>query len=366
MKSRLQRELESTIGSTSDRLVWARSMCRLALHFARQGEREEALKAIGTVRASLGTELDADTAAFLILAEGVLNFCKGDLVAAVDRLRRAYAIANALQGRLAKPICAAWLALMALNTRRFEDVAPFTREALTLAAPDDYQARARASLVLADAFAYSGRFDLARPWYEKARLHATSEGDEATVSAMLHNVAAFRAANVRLADALGTGLPEDARRAAMEAASAEAYDRAIGTKSFGAFLPHVNEQLLIVEKRYAEALIQLNKIGVVDLPTRVHAVHYADHATCAFAMGDGSLAAELCQSALGALQEFTMDPDDIAYVSSRLAMIYKESGNDRLADELLSRASDAIAEHRYIQANLFDHLMKLTASLPVT
>jgi hypothetical protein len=56
-------------------------------------------------------------------------------------------------------------------------------------------------LVIADAFHYAGRFDLAKPWYAAAREHALVEGDDAMISAMLHGVAALRANQVRLANA---------------------------------------------------------------------------------------------------------------------------------------------------------------------
>jgi tetratricopeptide (TPR) repeat protein len=299
-----------------------------------------------------------------MLAEGVLNFSKGNLGSSADRLKRSYAIAAAANIVHVKALCAAWLAHMALNTRRFDEMVSYLREALTQARTDDHHARSRASLVLADAFHYAGRFDSARPWYEKARLHAIGEGDEASVSAMLHNVAAFRTANVKLADALGTRMPEEAKRASMEAASAAAYDRAIGTKSFNEFIPHVNEQLLIVGGRYEEALTQLSKIDVAGLPTRVHAVHYVDHAICAMQTGDSGLAMRLSDSALAALERFQLDPDDIAYVCWRLVSIYSKRGARSDAQRFEARAIDAMGRHHAIQADINAKLGDLVEALP--
>jgi hypothetical protein len=363
MTSKLLRDLDASIRSTQDPYVWARSMCRLALHYARQGEAPHAVEVINAVRKRFDGSLGAEVAAWLMLAEGVLNFTSGDLDASVDRLKRSHAIARASNSLAVTPACAAWLAHMALNTRRFCDVTPFLREALVEAKPENSQALARASLVLADGFHYSGRFDLARPWYERARIHATNEGDEAAVSAMLHNVAAFRTANVRLADALGERLPEEAKRAAMEATSAAAYDHAIGTKSFGEFLPHVNEQLLIVDRKFGDALAQLSAIDVRGLPTRVHAVHYVDYATCAFETGDARLAEGLAESALNALNKYQMDPDDVAYVCCRLASIYRRSADSSSGDTLQRRASAAMEQHKSIQADLCNRLSELTATL---
>jgi ATP/maltotriose-dependent transcriptional regulator MalT len=366
MPSPFQRNLESTVATTHDARLWATAMCRLALHFARQGESEHALTHIGEVRNRFGKALDAEVAVWLMLSEGVLRFSKGDLAASADRLKRSYGIACALPGSSARPVCAAWLAHTALNTRRFGEMGVLLKDALSLATEDDHQARARACLVVADAFHYAGRFDLARPWYEKARVHATSEGDEASVSAMLHNVAAFRTANVRLADALGTKLPEEARRASMEATSAAAYDHAIGTRSFNEFLPHVNEQLLIVDGKYREALDQLSRIDVSGLPTRVHAVHYADYATCALETGDAALARRLSQAALNALKTLEMDPDDIAYVCCRLANVFAKTGDNERAIEMQSRGGVAMNAHRGIQAELLATLEAVTVSLQPT
>jgi tetratricopeptide (TPR) repeat protein len=364
MTSRLVRNLEATIRSTSDAMIWARSMCRLALHFSRQGEEAKAVEAIVTVRAKFKGSIGPEVAAWLMLAEGVLNFSKGDLGSSADRLKRSYAIAAAANIIPTKALCAAWLAHMTLNTRRFNEMVSYLGEALTLARADDHHARSRASLVLADAFHYAGRFDLARPWYEKARLHAVAEGDEAAVSAMLHNVAAFRTANVKLADAIGTGMPEEAKRASMEATSAAAYDRAIGTKSFNAFIPHVNEQLLLAGGKYEEALAQLSKIDVAGLPTRVHAVHYVDHATCAMETGDIDLAIRLRDSALNALERFQLDPDDIAYVCWRLVSIYSKRGAPFDVERFKARAIDAMDRHRALQADINAKLGELVQSLP--
>jgi tetratricopeptide (TPR) repeat protein len=338
-------------------------MCRLGLHFARQGESTLAVEAINTVRGRFEGALGSEVAAWLMLTEGVLHFSEGNRDLSADRLKRSYAVASA-SGSDTRSICAAWLAHMSLNARRFDDMVSYLREALTKARPEDHHARSRAALVLADAFHYAGRFDLARPWYESARIHATAEGDEAAVSALLHNVAAFRTANVKLADALGTKLPDEAKRASMEAASAASYDRAIGTRSFGELLPHVNEQLLVVAGKYEEALAQLSAIDVRQLSTRVHAVHYIDHATCALETGDIKLAKTLSESAAIALTNYEMDPDDVAYVCCRLAALYRKADGLGSADVYDHQARTAMERHRELQAEICLKLTGLTDSLP--
>lgn len=362
MPSKLLRDLDVIINSTSDRVVWARSMCRQASHFARRGETEEAVHSINVVRSKYGNSLEPEVAAWLMLTEGILSYYSGAADLGIGRLQRAHAVAAATANCAARPTCAAWLALYCLNTRRFDEMVVRLQESLQLAAKDDHQARARASLVLADAFHLGGRFDLARPWYDLARLHATKEGDESTISAMLHNVAAFRACNVKLADALGTRLHDEARRATMEATSAAAYDHAVGTRSFAQFVPHVTAQLLVVEKKYEEAWASLSRIDVSGLPNRAHAVHYVDLATCALHLGNQSLLDQMVPLAVKALDAAT-DADDVVYVCCRLSSIFSAMDNQELADQFQSRASSEIRAYRSAQADLIAKLVALNDML---
>lgn len=358
MRSRLLQDLDSVIHSTQDAIEWARAMCRQASLLARQGETDEAMQSIGTVRSNFAGGLSPEVAVWLMLAEGILWFGSGDFVRFGDRLKRAYGIAMAANYDPAKATCAAWLALFSMNERRYDEMVAFLREALGLAAKDDHQALGRASLVLADAFHLAGRFDLARPWYEATRQHATAEGDESMLSAMLFNVASFRASNVKFANALGSHLEEEARRAAMEAASAAAYDRAIGTKSFGQFHPHLVEQLLIVEGKYKEALDQLARMDLSGLAKWGHAAHYADFATCAWHLNERALVDQYVPKALAALED-PIDPDDAAYVCCRLAAVLRALGNHALAGELRARASREATRYRDFQKSFAARLLEL-------
>jgi hypothetical protein len=231
-----------------------------------------------------------------------------------------------------------------------------------LADADDHQARARAFLVLADGFHFGARFDLARPWYDKTRFHAAEEGDESAISAMLHNIAAFRASNLKLADALGAQLEDEARHAAMQTSSAAAYDRAIGTKSFEQFIPHVTAQVHMIEKRYQAAKSVLAKIDPVGLPRRVHAVHYVDLAICALHLGEKEQLEEMLRLAERSL-ETEMDGDDVVYTNCRLASNYSALGDQGLADRARVRAKEELVLYRSVQVDLVDRLLRVTQTI---
>ncbi len=362
MQSRLIEQLEASIRSSPNRTEWARSMCRQASHYARQGIVDQATQAIDSVRRSFGVALEPEVASWLMLAEGILHFSNGDFPHARDRVQRAHGLAVSMHATRAAPACAAWFAHIEFNLSNFTRMAQLLEQALTEARADDHQARARASLVMADGLHFSGSFQQARPWYDATRLHATQEGDEATLSAMFHNVAAFRAANIRLAHALNEQLPEEARRATLEASSASAYDAAIGTRSLNSLIPLVSGQLLVVEGRLEEATNCLSKIAVDQLPQRLRALLFADLGWCASNLGSIDSAKDLCQSAVIALEQ-DIDDDDAAYAMARLSKMYQLFGDAKISADLALRAKAAFGRHRQTQQSVRNLLKNLSESI---
>ena len=167
---------------------------------------------------------------------------------------------------------------------------------------------------------------------------------------------------MKLADALGAQLADEARHASMEASSAAAYDRAIGTKSFEQFIPHVMAQVHMIERRYEEARAVLSKMDVVGLPRRVHAVHYVDLATCALHLGDKVHLDQMLRLTERSM-ETQMDGDDLVYTNCRLASIYTEIGDDTLAERSLSQAKEEVTAYRAVQANLVSRLLRVTETV---
>ena len=74
MDSRLLASLNFQASSTGDPVLWARTLCRAASHFARQGSAAEALKSIAVVRSQFGHEIPPEVTSWLMLAEGVLHY----------------------------------------------------------------------------------------------------------------------------------------------------------------------------------------------------------------------------------------------------------------------------------------------------
>lgn len=361
MDSRLLTTLNAQASGTKDPIVWARAVCRGASHFARHGMTREALTSIGIVRGQFTNELNHEISSWLLLAEGVLQFFQSRPEEARDRIRRAYGLAAAMEIESALPTCAAWLAHMDFNDCRYERMAVHIEESLMSAAKNDHQARARASLVLGNAFMLAGDFTYARPWYEKARLCAAVEGDETTLSAMLYNVAAFRASNVRIADSFGMETAKEAHRAGMETSSSYVYDHMIATQVFDFSTKMLRGLLFAINKKYSEGVETLKTVDLATLPVRMHSLVHVDIAWCSANLGFDDQCISHTKLAADGLQHISED-DDAAYAESRLSQIAFKLGNDQEGRDYSISAQLRLDKHMHFQSTLLKRLLEIKTS----
>lgn len=349
MHNRLLEDLDQHIRTTSSRVDWSRLMCRKSVLLARQGQLEAAQKQIDQVRKLWGEELHHEVASWVMMAEGVLHFFRLDTHMAWERLRRAHALAVALRTESSRASCAAWMALLAFNGSRYDEMCERLREVLTEAAPDDHHARGRACLIVADAYRVAGRWDLAKPWYDKARYHAADEGDQATLSAMLFNVAACRTSNVRLADAFDEPNPELLIEIAVsEVGTSRVYDMAVGARSMQQLTPLMHAQIEVVEKRYAAALLILEGIDSTGLQPKEIPQLYAELAWCKGNLGNVEQSAEDVDRASASISGM-FDDDDHAYVQARLAQTCRLIGQFDRSDDFSAKARQHLGLHRSTQ-----------------
>jgi tetratricopeptide (TPR) repeat protein len=328
MASRLLTRLASRIAAARDPVQAACLRAQRGIYLARQGKHAEAQAIVDALRSEFGARPNAEVTAWISLVEALIHFYSQPGPKALDRLRRAHALSRAMNHAELVPLCAAWLAHIEFNANRMEPMLQYAVEALRLAQPEHHAALARASLVIADAFHFAGRFDLAKPWYAAVREHALAEGDDAMISAMLHNVAALRANQVRLAAAFNEPQPEEARRAFLEAESTRNYDLGIGTLSLGLLLPLVRAQLFMVQGHYAEAVElfseTLDKDNVENLERR-EASFFAERAWCRLQLGDKPAALADVEAAC-ARAGHPADSDDLAATHARLAEVLDRVG----------------------------------------
>ena len=355
MDSRLLDSLNEQAANTRDPIAWARTVCRAAAHYARHGMSAEALTAIKNVRNHYGTDLDPEVASWLMLAEGVLNYFLARTAEAYGRIRTAYGLAVALQTDSALPICAAWMALIEFHDGEYVKMCSHLEEALTQAKSDDHPAHARASLVLADAYHLSGSYLLARPWYEEARFRAADDGDNASLSAMLHNVASIRAANTRLDDTFGLDAVKETQRASLETASSRHYDHAINTHGLGFLSLLLRGLTKTLSKNFAEAIDLFMQVDPEKLQRQMLSPYYIDLAWCHTNIGHSDEADRYLTTALTSATEMKED-DDRAYFYSRAAQVAERLARQLEADSFRIDANQYLTKHREFQIRLRNQL----------
>jgi tetratricopeptide (TPR) repeat protein len=328
MASRLLSQLAARIAAASNPVEAACLRAQRGIYLARQGKYDAAEAIVKAVRDEFGARPNAEVMAWVSLVEALIQFYSQPGPNAMDRLRRAHAVSRAMNHPVLVPLCAAWLAHFEFNANRMEPMLQYAVEALRLAQPEHHAALARVSLVIADAFHFAGRFDLAKGWYAAVREHALADGDDAMISAMLHNVAAFRANEVRLADAFGVAMPLEAKRAFMETESTRNYDVGIGTLSLALLIPLMRAQLLTTAGRFVEALqifVDVLECDSAENLDRRKACFYADRAWCRLQLGQVDAALVDVEKACK-LAGTPADADDLASTHARVSEVLKRTG----------------------------------------
>lgn len=358
MQSRLLDKLLAEARLASDRVAWARAVCRAASHYARHGEHQHAAKSIGMVRAEFELDHNPEVAVWLMLAEGIAHFFAVKTTEAYDRTQRAYAIAKTFSLLSALPTCAAWMAHLQFNAGNYDSMAKSLSEVFLHLRQKDHQAGSRACLVLADAYHFAGSFEKAKPWYEKCRLHATAEEDDATLGALFHNVAAFRAANIRLASAFGETNEPESRRAWTEAESARTFDTLLQGHGLPLLFPLLQGQLLSADGQFDKALGLLQTVDTEDLHQRLRPLVLAEKAWCQTNLGNRSEAWSNILLALNLTGE-DIDLDDRAFIYARASQVANLHAKSHEAEQWRNRASELINAHRTLQTSLISKLDNL-------
>lgn len=363
--SRLIERLDGAITGAAEPLQREYFKAERAGALARLGLLPDARFALQGLRTQNQRHKDPLLAAWICLVEGQIDHFDTIAPQAQDKFRRALEGARAAGNVPMQALASAWLATCAFNASDWTAVCDCVAEALRLAEPDQHAARARAGLVLADAYRCSGDDAASQTWYLRARAHASADGDSSMVSVMLHNISTMRSGQIALADAFGRADVEQARKALLEAESTANYDWGMGVASLSAMVPVIRAQLLVVLGRFEEAarlfddhLDRARKEGMAHRGARL----LADRAWCHVRAGRVSQAlADAKAAEAGAGDQ--PDADDRAAAFARLARIHRHGGRDSVADLLQARADEALAEHEAEQARTRELLDRTLAAL---
>ncbi len=365
MVSRLLSALDARIARTRDPLQNDCLRAERATLLARQGRLDEARAELDRIRARHAAKPNAVVTAWVCLGEGMVVYYGSLGIAARDRFLRALALSEAAHARRVVALSAAWLAQMDFATQDFAALSRHLPHALKYAEPDQHSALSRACLVAAEAFHWAERFDLAMPWYARARHHATSEGDESMLSALMHNMAWLRVAEYRRREVAGELGHAEARQAKLSAESIAQFDGMVGIVSLGSLVPMLRAQVLILEEQYKEALALLEANAEAFLHQgleRLACAVNADIAWCRLRCGDSGGARQSARLATSRLLP-TTHADDRALTHARIARIWHELGESGLADSHETSAAAAWQLHMLQQAQLVPTLEEVLEGL---
>ena len=357
-KSRLLARLDASIASARDPVQAACFAAERAALLARLGRFDEAQSGLAALRAKPASAHSAALAVWLCLADGMLEHFRNQSSAARDRIHRAYALAAAARVRPLIALSAAWLAHTDYVYDDLPGLARHVAEALQESEPDHHAARARASLVAAQGYHWGGRADLAQPWYQRAHEHATAEGDDTTLGALLKNRAWISGNQARMASIFGPpGVPADTaalRQAQLAAESSEHFDAHIGHTSLRSLGPVMRAQLLVAQGAWADALAALQSHQAQssrDGSDYTLPVLQADIAWCQFQLGRRD---EALASARDAEAAFVPDceEEDRAAAHGRLRQVFQALGQPAEAQGHGEQAQAELASLRQEQARM--------------
>ena len=366
MQSRLLARLDAAIVAARHPLKADCLRAERAGFLARHGQVDEARQVLSSLHMQYAANPSAVMSAWLSWGEGLLSYYSDMGVAAHDRMRRAYALSGAARDIPLHALCAAWLAQMDYVQDDFEAMARHVGEALKLSEPSDHAARSRACLVVAQAYHFGARYDLAQPWYSRTRQHSSADGDEVTLSALMHNMSWLNASQARQKLFMSSGERLLSPQILLGAESVGHFDQLVGTLSLDALVPILRAQILSLQGRAADALALYDEhlsSAMAQGLARMQASLRADMAWCRLRIGQATRALQDARAAARSVEEES-DLDDRAAAHSRLSQVFGELEDAAAAAFHAQRAAADWLAHTEAQARAVELLDRVLEGLP--
>jgi hypothetical protein len=232
-------------------------LAELACYKARVGDFEEAENLRIELRREFGDGRNLRISVLIMCAESLLLYFKDLSIDARDRMARANLLSNAAHDKGLIALTSSWLAHIDFNLNRYSTMADEMRSCFQAIESDDGTARCRVSIVLGDAFLFSGNTTASKDWYEHARRVATDIGDQAAIGAITYNRAALRMAAARIARTRGAIDDHVVRMVHTEIQTAVNYQLVAQLKSLDHLLQTAMTGVLILQDKFAEAIASI-------------------------------------------------------------------------------------------------------------
>lgn len=363
MVSRLLADLDDRIARTRDPIRNDCLRAERATLLARQGRLEQARTDLEQIRSRHRDRPHAVVTAWICLGEGMVGFYGNLGRESRDRFARAHALASAASNRSVRNLSSAWLAHFDYLNQDFQPMLGHLEGSVSECLPDEHLALERSSLVVAQGYHWAGRFDLARPWYSRARQHAVALGDETHVSALMHNMAWLHVAEARAMTLRGLEENKEIELLLLSANSTSSFDQHVGTRSLTSLVPMLRAHVLSLLNRHSEAL-EIFEANLAQALTEglasIECTVLAEVAWCQACVGrlvDAAKFASLAEAKLKGCAQ----PDEIAATSGRLAQVFRVLGADAASRIYDSNATRNWAVHALRQAEVVALLTGSTA-----
>ncbi|RZS46824.1 hypothetical protein [Sphaerotilus mobilis] len=329
-----------------------------AVVYARLGELDLARREVQQLRQLGDTHTQTVLGAWLWLAEGLADYFENVSLRARERVGRAVVQAAQMRAPRAHSLAAAWLAHFDFRVHDYAATIEHVRIALTVAPATHHSARSRACTVVAGAYHYAGREDLAQPWYLQARAHATAEGDGSALSSLMYNMAALRVMEVRLNERFGASDGLKVKRARLGTDSSRQLDLNVRTKALSHHTPMQQALVLSALGEHAAALALYD--AHLDAALREglafsECLFQADRATCLLALGQGDEALTAARQAESAFLSAT-EPEEQAIAHALLAPLLERLGLPEIGARHLAAAEAPLQLYRSRSAALLEML----------
>lgn len=360
--SRLELRLEAEVEAAPTSLEADCKRAELAGYQARLGRVADAKSTLAALHQRYDSRPHVAISAWLNLVEGLIGHFSDMDPAARDKVLRAHALSTAAGLTPMRALSAAWLAHLDYSRLDVEAMRRHLVQAFEFSHLEQDSVRSRADLVVAQSLHLAGRYNLALPWYMRARMHASREGDDATVSAVLHNTAWLHMSTLRQASFSGrTGLTECAHTLT-SAESTRNFDELFGVSSLAALEPILRAQVHSLMGSAAEAF----GIYATYLPRagfrgalRLRGNLLADQAWCRIVLGDNTGALEDALAASSSLSDDTQ-VDDLAAAHSRLAQVFNQLGHVQVAVRHMNSAAIAWRSFSDLQDRILELLVQFS------
>lgn len=258
MKSRFLARLDEEIAVTSDRFGRRSLLAERAAYQARLGEIELARRDLGNAQAENDLEPHARVSILINIADGLCHYFEDMSPAANDRYQRARALAHASGQADLQARADSYIALLEYGAHRFEQMFRHLDAATEGVSMSDKQTLCRICMIVGQTLHLANRFDLAAKCYRSAKFFANEVSDDASMSAILHNMASIRSVNLRNFRLGGIETRDESEVTWLQADSTWNFDKIIGSTGLGVLTPLMKAQLLSLENRYDEALAIYN------------------------------------------------------------------------------------------------------------